>query len=122
MALIACGHDDVAPEGRSEAVDGPARADIDNEPPYGPGVQVGESYDYVLSTHCGVEWARIDGVWWRTTPRNDGSANPPSGWGNPYDAGRLQIVDGFTAVYAGGPDVDVEFERTDAVEAPFTCA
>ena len=53
---------------------------------------------------------------------NDGSANPPSGWGNPYDAGRLQIVDGVTAVYAGGPDVDVEFERTDTVEAPFNCA
>jgi len=24
-------------------------------------------------------------------------------------------------VYSGGPGVDVEFERTDLVEAPFTC-
>lgn len=114
VALVACGDDD-------DVVEGPAQADIDNEPPYGPGVEVGESYDYVLYTHCGIEWARIDGVWWRTGPLDDGNANPPSGWGNPYDAGELLVVDGTTAVYSGGPDVEVEFERTDIVEVPFTC-
>ncbi len=93
----------------------------DNEPPYGAGVDVGETYDYVLNTHCGIEWTRIDGVWWRTTPLDDGSGNPPAGWGNPYDSGQLQVVDETTAIYSGGPDVDVTFERTDLVEPPFVC-
>lgn len=123
MALAACGDDDDDAAGsRPEVVEGPAQAEIDNEPPYGPGLDVGESYDYVLYTHCGIEWARIDGLWWRTTPLDAGNANPPPGWGNPYDAGELLIVDDTTAVYSGGPDVEVEFERTDIVEAPFTCA
>lgn len=122
VTLAACGDDgDVAAGSRPEVVDGPAQADIDNEPPYGSGLEVGESYDYVLYTHCGIEWARIDGVWWRTAPLDDGNANPPTGWGNPYDAGELLVVDDTTAVYSGGSDVEVEFERTDIVEAPFTC-
>lgn len=114
VAFAACGGDD-------DVVEGPAQADIDNEPPYGAGLEVGESYDYVLYTHCGVEWARIDGVWWRTTPLDDGNANPPDGWGNPYDGGDLLVVDDTTAVYSGGPDVEVEFERSDIVETPFAC-
>jgi len=115
MALGACGDDD------DGVVNGPAQEAIDNESPYGPGVEVGETYDYDLYTHCGVQWARIDGVWWQTTPLNDGGGNPPGGWGNPYDVGELRVVDEGTAVYSGGPGVDVEFERTDLVEAPFTC-
>lgn len=123
VAFAACGDEDgVATGGRPQVVEGPAQADIDNEPPYGPGAEVGESYDYVLYTHCGIEWARIDGVWWRTPPVDDGNANPPSGWGNPYDAGELLVVDDTTAVYSGGPDVEVEFERTDLSEVPFACA
>ena len=109
MTLLACGDDDVA-------------ADIGNEPPYGPGVDVGETYDYALYTHCGIEWTRIDGVWWRTDPLDDGNGNPPPGWGNPYDSGELHVVDETTAIYSGGPDVDVTFERTDLVEAPFFCS
>lgn len=100
---------------------GPARADIDNEAPYGPGVEIGESYDYVLYVHCGVRWARIDGVWWETTPLDDGNANPPDGWGNPHDKGELTVVDDSTAEYAGGPDVTVRFERTNVTEVPFVC-
>jgi hypothetical protein len=114
LTLVACGADDVT--------EGPAQEDIDNESPYGAGVDVGEAFDYVLYTHCGVEWTRIDGVWWRTTPLNDGNANPPSGWGNPYDSGQLRIIDQTTAVYSGGPGVDIEFKRTDTVEPPFTCS
>ena len=112
----ACAGDD-----RDDAVDGPAQADIDNESPYGPGAEVGESYEYTLYTHCGIEWTRIDGVWWEaTSPLSDGNANPPPGWGNPYDEGEMEIVDASTAVFRGGP-TDVEFQRTDQVEVPFAC-
>jgi len=120
----ACSDDDGAVSsvgGGAEVVDGPAQADIDDEPPYGAGAEVGETYDYTLYTHCGIEWTRIDGVWWRaTTPLSDGNANPPPGWGNPYDKGQMEIVGESAAVYRG-VEGDVEFERTDEVEAPFAC-
>jgi hypothetical protein len=119
----ACSDDDdaVSSVGGGEVVGGPAQADIDDEPPYGAGAEVGETYEYTLYTHCGIEWTRIDGVWWRAPlPLSDGNANPPPGWGNPYDKGEMKIVDKSTAVYQGGAQ-DVEFERTDEVDAPFAC-
>ncbi len=107
--------------GGGEVVDGPAQAAIDDEPPYGMGAEVDETYEYTLYTHCGIEWTRIDGVWWRATmPLSDGNANPPPGWGNPYDKGEMEIADRSTSIYRGGPE-DVEFERTEEVEAPFAC-
>lgn len=104
-----------------DVVDGPAQESIDNEPPYGPGVAVGETYEYVLYVHCGVRWARIDGTWWETASLDDGNANPPRGWGNPFDAGRLRMLDDSTAEYTGGPDVTVRFVRTDVTQMPFEC-
>jgi hypothetical protein len=122
ILLVGCGADEQPVEGYRPSADGPAHADTTSEPPYGSGTEVGQTYDYVMYTHCGIEWTRIDGVWWRTAdPLNDGNANPPSGWGNPYDDGELHIVDEDTAVYRGGPDAEVEFARTDTVEAPFAC-
>ncbi|MFN3257287.1 MAG: hypothetical protein ACE37B_16520 [Ilumatobacter sp.] len=120
-ALVAIGGLTLVACGGAAVVEGPADADLADRPPYGPGVEVGETYDYVLYVHCGVEWARVDGVWWRTMPIDDGNANPPAGWGNPYDAGELLVLDDVTAVYRGGPDVAVEFARTDIVEAPDAC-
>jgi hypothetical protein len=114
MTIVgSCASDDV--------VDGPAQADLDNEAPYGPGVVVGETYDYVLYTHCGVQWARVDGVWWESELLDDGNANPPEDWGNPYDKGQLTVIDGTTAEYTGGPGATVRFERTGATEPPFAC-
>ena len=111
--LAACAGDDGATD--------PPTANMDNKPPYGPGVEIGKSYDYTLYTHCGIEWARIDGFWWHTTPINDGNSNPPLGWDNPYDTGELVVIDHFTAVYNSGRDINVEFKRTIEVKAPFVC-
>ena len=113
LMLAACGGDHMGM--------GPAPADIDNKPPYGQGGEVGKTYDYALYTHGGIEWARIDGVWWHTEPIDDGNANPPSGWGNPYNAGELVVLDDFTAVYSSGGDINVEFNRTNNVKGPFIC-
>lgn len=110
------------PGGYRRGAEGPTQADVANEPPYGPGAEVGETYDYVLYTHCGIEWARIDGVWWQAIPLDDGRPSLlPAGWGDPYDAGELEIVTATSATYRGGPDAEVEFERTGRAEAPFTC-
>lgn len=107
--------------GCAEARNGPPQARQFNEAPYGPGAEVGKTYDYLLLTHCGIKWARIDGVWWETDPLNDGSGNPPPGWDEPWDAGELKILDHDTAIYRGGPDAQVQFRRTGVVEAPFKC-
>lgn len=92
---------------------GPAEADIASEPPYGPGAGVGDEYDYVLYVHCGVQWARIDGDWFETEPLNDGDANPPPGWGNPYDKGSLTMVDRDTAEYRRDNGETVTFVRSE---------
>lgn len=100
VALVACGQS----ESRSD------------EAPYERGVQVGEEYDYALTTHCGIEWARVDGSWWRTEPLNDGNANPPIGWENPVERGTLSIESVDTARFTGGPDGAIEFSRTDKTQ------
>lgn len=76
-------------------------------------VEVGKTYDFRLGTHCGIEWARIDGAWWRTKPLNRGG-NPPAGWDNPSHKGRLSITSTETATFSGGPDGPIEFHRTDS--------
>lgn len=95
--------------------------DLDGEPPYGPGVEAGETYNYVLYTHCGVEWAPIDGVWWQTDPLGVAEASPPDGWGNPFDAGSLTVTGDDTATYTSDTGIDVELRRTEITEAPFSC-
>lgn len=120
LLTAGCGDDDASGD-RPRVVEDPPRMDQDGDPPYGLGVEVGETYDYVLYTHCGVEWAPIDGVWWQTDPLDDGNANPPSGWGNPHDAGTLTVDGDDTASYTSDTGIEVEFRRTGIIEAPFSC-
>lgn len=50
----------------------------------------GRLVPYNLYTHCGVNDVQFDGKTYYADPRlGDGNGNPPSGWGNPYDAGWL---------------------------------
>jgi len=120
FAVAGCG-DDQGADGRPRVVDEPPRMDVDGDAPYGPGVEAGDAYDYVLYTHCGVEWAPVDGVWWRTGRLDDGNANPPEGWGNPFDAGKLTVESDDRATYTSDTGIEVEFRRTDITEAPFSC-
>jgi hypothetical protein len=49
------------------------------------------------------------GVFWRATrPLSDGNGNPPPGWGNPFQEGRLAFerVPGLRAVAIAGPSID----------------
>jgi hypothetical protein len=41
---------------------------------------VGSRSAFTVSSHCGVEFARIDGETWRTRLRDDGNGNAPPGW------------------------------------------
>lgn len=118
--LVSCGDGSRSADGPG-TVESPPPIELDGAPPYGPGIEVGASYDYVLYTHCGIEWAPIDGVWWRTDPLGVGEASPPEGWGNPHDAGTLTVDGGDTATYTSDTGIDVEFRRTDTVETPVAC-
>ncbi len=80
---------------------------------------------FVLYTHCGINGAMIHGVWWRSTSAlvDDGNGNPPSGWGNPFQSGVLQFLDGRTAVFhASDANLSVTLQRTESTEFPFICA
>jgi hypothetical protein len=82
--------------------------------------QVGRPYQ--LYTHCGIEWAKINGTFWRAKqPLSDGSGHPPAGWGNPYQNGTLVFTGAGTARFdsvAGS----VTFKRTSRIQPPFMCS
>jgi hypothetical protein len=76
-----------------------------------------------LFTHCGINGAMIDGVWWQAAPElNDGNGNPPNGWGNPYQAGVLHFTDDANAIFTGTPQAGSELvanlQRTASTEFP----
>jgi len=77
---------------------------------------------YQLYTHCGIEWARIDGTFWRARhPLSDGNGNPPRGWGNPLQAGTLTVLSRTTARFTS-PAGSVTFQRTARTRPPFVCS
>jgi hypothetical protein len=77
---------------------------------------------YGLYTHCGIQWARIDGNFWRASrPLSDGNGNPPPGWGNPFQEGTLTLRDRTTAEF-NSPAGSVTFKRTDRTQPPVVCS
>ncbi len=77
---------------------------------------------YWLYTHCGIQWAEIAGTFWRATRAlSDGNGNPPAGWGNPYQQGRLVIVGQRMARFDASPG-RVTFERTSRRKPPLICS
>ena len=54
---------------------------------------------FTLSTHCGIQWADIDGGFWRNFhPPSDGIVNTPNGW-NILQRGTLIYIDGSTVKF-----------------------
>jgi hypothetical protein len=77
---------------------------------------------YRLYTHCGIQWARIHGSFWRVTrPLSDGSGNPPPGWGNPFQDGTLTMASRTTANFTS-PAGSVVFRRTKRHHPPLVCS
>jgi hypothetical protein len=91
-----------------------------SQSPKNPNTHAGTAYR--LYTHCGIEWARIDGTFWRATHTlSDGNGNPPRGWGNPYQAGTLTMLNPTTADFTSPPG-SVTFERTSRTRPPVVCS
>ncbi len=77
---------------------------------------------YGLYTHCGIQWARIDGAFWRATqPLSDGNGNPPAGWGNPIQEGTLTFRTQTTAEFTSRAG-SVTFKRTGRTQPPIICS
>jgi|SRR5215469_8193530 len=59
-----------------------------------------KSVPYNLYTHCGIAYAKVGNRYYQATvPLSDGSGNPPSGWGNPYQQGTLTFVSPTRAIF-----------------------
>jgi len=66
------------------------------------GVLTGRFGFYSLYTHCGVRDAEFGSTHFYTDPPlNDGSGNPPPGWGNPIEGGFIVVTDPDHAVFFG---------------------
>ncbi|MGH2858371.1 MAG: hypothetical protein ACRDMJ_12925, partial [Solirubrobacteraceae bacterium] len=77
---------------------------------------------YTLYTHCGINWALIDGTYWRAAkPLSDGQGNPPPGWGNPTQRGTLTLIAPGMAQFQS-PAGSVTFKRTPRTRPPFLCS
>jgi hypothetical protein len=86
---------------------------------------VGETVPFELYTHCGVLGAYVDGVWFAAQsplveggPLVPGGANPPAGWGNPYQAGTLTLETADTAVFRDDAGHEVRLSRAPDQEPP----
>ena len=80
------------------------------------------SEPYELYTHCGIRWAKIRGTfWYPETELSDGSGNPPKGWGNPYQSGRLTFQSARTATFTS-PAGQVVFHWSADTNPPLICS
>ena len=63
-------------------------------------VKVFQPVPFDLMTHCGINELRSNGRYFQRVGGvlDDGSGNPPSGWGNPFQHGTLS-VSGDNAVF-----------------------
>ena len=82
-------------------------------------IKVGSSAPYRLYTHCGVLAASINGqIYYADPPLTDGSGNPPSGWGNPYDDGDMTLRTATTADFRDSAGHTAHFTSTPQGPTP----
>ena len=77
-----------------------------------------------LFTHCGIDELQLDGRWYeRSAGRlDDGSGNPPAGWGNPTQQGFV-VASGDTVVFTDAAGHRETFRlRPGATEPKSRCA
>ena len=85
--------------------------DRHEEPPRGPGVEIGTGYPYTLYVHCGIRDARFDGRLWMADPMlSDGSGNPPLDWAAADSRGKMKLVRDDLAVFTAESGRIIEFK------------
>ena len=84
----------------------------EEEPPCGPGVEIGKPYPYTLYTHCGIRSAYFDGRRWVADPilkAGVGGLNPSSGWGDPFERGGMGLVAEDVARFSSSAGLVADF-------------
>lgn len=87
-------------------------------------LSVGQSVDFSIHTHCGVEGAHINGQAWKAVEPLYSSSEklgPPDGWGNPFQNGTLTLESPQRAVFVA-PGKKVVLVPSTGSETPFPCA
>ena len=79
----------------------------------------GDWVRFELFTHCGLDRSVIefDGEHWEAIgpgPLNDGSGNPPAGFGNPSDYGWIVRIDSGEAGYQSSKGVPLFLQQLEA--------
>jgi hypothetical protein len=65
---------------------------------------------YLLLTHCGIREARIGDTYYVADhPLDDGHGNPPPGWNNPQQSGRMATPSPGVAVFSDAEGHVVRF-------------
>ncbi len=81
------------------------------EPPQGPGVEIGTDYPYTLYVHCGVRDARFDGRLWMADPMlSGGSGNPALDWAPADSVGIMKLVNDNLAVFTAESGRTIQFK------------
>ncbi len=75
------------------------------------GATFGKTIDFNLYTHCGISELKAFGNYYERIggSLSDGFGNPPVGWDNPYQAGRLSVL-GDKATFRDTRGHAVEFK------------
>ena len=85
--------------------------DRPEEPPQGPGVEIGTGYPYTLYVHCGVRDAQFDGRIWMADPTvSDKEINPPSDWTDDDSVGIMELVNDNLAVFTAESGRTIQFK------------
>jgi len=89
-------------------------------------VKQGVRYQFQLYTHCGLNFLTgpdFDGSFWKSVgPGDDGSGNPPAGFGNPYDNGTMTLVSADIAEYHTSSGASIRFTRQGKTKTSDLCS
>jgi hypothetical protein len=80
--------------------------------------------DFELYTHCGIQEAKIGDTFYAASPvLDDGSGNPPAGWGNPSQVGTMTVPSDGTARFSAPGGLEADFEvRPGATNWSLICS
>jgi hypothetical protein len=88
-------------------------------------VAPGIRYQFHLYTHCGLNGpgTDFDGSFWTSAgPGDDGSGNPPAGFGNPFDIGTMTLISANVAEFRGSSGISVQFNRQASTTRAGVCS
>jgi hypothetical protein len=107
---VACDDDPKGTKTRPTNASAPRAPDY-KSPPYTRGIEVGRTYPYSLTRHCGIRQAMIDGTGWKASPvlREEDASD----WPQRRADGHLKIVSKYKAVFSASDDLSATFVRAD---------